>query len=270
MRRRAVMALGIAGGMAGLVAGPVTVRADEASWANIKATLFGDRPLLDGSALIALEAPVRAHDAALVPITVRALGEAGGPGAIRSIHLVIDENPAPLAGVFKLGPKSAGATISTRVRVNEYTMMHAIAETADGRLWVVERFVKAAGGCSAPAQKDAELALARIGKMKLKELTPAVPGGTATVELLISHPQYTGMQIDQLTRNWIPPDYVSSIRVAQGGETILEIQSDISLAEDPAITFAMTVGSRETPLEVTVEDTKGRLFRQSWTLGSTT
>jgi len=257
-------------GAAGLLAGVPTARSDEATWANIKQTLFGDRPLADGSALIALEAPVRAHDAALVPVTIKALGPGEGPMAIRSLRLVIDENPAPLAGVFRFGPRSADASISTRVRVNEYTTMHAVAETADGRLWVVERFVKAAGGCSAPAQKDAEMAMARLGKMKLKELVPAVPGAATTVELLISHPQYTGMQIDQLTRNWIPPDYVRSVEVRQGGEVVLAVDGDISIAEDPAFTFAFVAGRREDPLEVTVEDTEGRVFRQSWMLGSTT
>lgn len=264
MRRRDVMALGAGG----LLLGSRTARADAATWANIKETLFGARPLLDGSALIALEAPVRAHDAALVPVAIKALAPQAGEHAIKSIHLIIDENPAPLAGVFKLGPRSVDATISTRVRVNEYTMMHAVAETVDGKLWMVERFVKAAGGCSAPAQKDAELALARLGKMKLRELTPAVPGMPTTVELLISHPQYTGMQIDQLSRNWIPPDYIRTIKITQGGESVLEVESDISLAEDPALTFTLVAGSKREPLEVVVEDTEGRLFRQSWTLGS--
>ena len=44
--------------------------------------------------------------------------------------------------------------ISTRVRVNSYTNVHAVAELSDGKLYVVKTYVKASGGCSAPAVKD--------------------------------------------------------------------------------------------------------------------
>ena len=55
-----------------------------------------------------------------------------------------------------------------------------MAETSDGQLYVVERFVKAAGGCSAPALKDKEVAMARLGKMQLKPMTPFAPGEPST------------------------------------------------------------------------------------------
>jgi sulfur-oxidizing protein SoxY len=236
------------------------------AWPDIKAALFGERELLDGSSVIALEAPKRALDAAIVPVTIKALVPQAPDRWIRTIHLVIDENPAPVAGVFHLRPESGDATIATRVRVNAYTNIHAIAETSDGKLWAVERFVKAAGGCSAPAMKDKELALARLGKMKLKEITPFVPGEVNSAQILISHPQYTGMQMDQLTRNWIPPDYINSIKISYAGKPILEVESDISLSEDPAITFSF-VPTVQGALAVEVEDTEGRQFEQSWSLG---
>ena len=66
-------------------------------------------------------------------------------------------------------------------------------------------------------------ALARLGKMKLKEITPFVPGEVNSAQILISHPQYTGMQMDQLTRNWIPPDYINSIKISYAGKPILGI-----------------------------------------------
>ena len=53
------------------------------------------------------------------------------------------------------------------MRINEYTNVRAIAETSDGELYMASRFVKAAGGCSAPALKDHEQAMARLGQMKL-------------------------------------------------------------------------------------------------------
>ena len=54
-----------------------------------------------------------------------------------------------------------------RVRVNQYSNVRVIAETPNG-LHMTGRFVKASGGCSAPASKDPQAALANMGQMKLK------------------------------------------------------------------------------------------------------
>ena len=69
--------------------------------------------------------------------------------------MLIDGNPVPLAGKFHLYDEAAGTghrnlSIGTRVRVNEYTLIHAVAETTDGRLLSAERYVKAAGGARRP------------------------------------------------------------------------------------------------------------------------
>jgi sulfur-oxidizing protein SoxY len=263
MRRRDALLAG-AGGVAWL-RGPGALAADEPVWPTIRSSLFGGRPIVEGDGVIRLVAPPRAHDAAVVPMTVAAIPP-GEASPVRSVWLVIDKNPAPLAGVFHFGRDAAPVRLETRVRVNEYTPLHAVAETEDGRLFAVESFVKAAGGCSAPGRKDPVEAEARRGKMKLKALTPFMPGAPMKVQLLISHPNYTGLQIDQVTRNWIPPDYVQKIQVAFAGRSVLEVASDISLSEDPSLTFVFTP---EAPgaLEVTVEDSAGRHFDQSWPLG---
>lgn len=237
-------------------------------WPSIREALFERRELKDGAGVIALEAPTRAMDAAVVPVTVRALMPQTPERYIKAVHLIIDQNPAPVAGVFKLFPESGSATIATRVRVDAYTNMHAVAETSDGELHVVERFVKAAGGCSAPAAKDKEAALARLGKMQLKPMSPFAAGVPNEMQLLVSHPNYTGLQIDQLSRNWIAPDYVRSIKVRHGDTPVLEVEGDISLSEDPSITFSF-VPTEPAPMTVVVEDSNGRRFERSWPVGPT-
>lgn len=240
----------------------------EETWDSIRESLFEGRELQDGSGILALEAPKRAMDAATVPVTVKALMPQTADRYIKTVHLIVDENPAPVAGVFHLFPESGNATIGTRVRVNAYTNLHAVAETSDGQLYVVERFIKAAGGCSAPALKDKEVAMARLGKMQLKPMGAFAPGAVNEAQLLISHPNYTGMQIDQLTRHWIPPDYIRSVTVRYGDTTVLEIEGDISISEDPAFTFSF-VPATPAAMVVDVEDTKGRKFEQSWPIGPT-
>lgn len=43
--------------------------------------------------------------------------------------------------------------LATRVRVDDYSYVRAVAETADGKLHMVKAFVKASGGCSAPPSR---------------------------------------------------------------------------------------------------------------------
>jgi len=241
--------------------------ADEGTWPSIREALFAGKELKDGAGVIALDAPDRAHDAAVVPVTIRALIPQGADRYVKTVHLVIDQNPAPVAGVFRFSPESGDATVATRVRVNEYTPVHAVAETSDGQFYVVERFVKAAGGCSAPAGKDNTAAMARLGQMRLKPQGAFAPGEPNRAQLLISHPNYSGLQIDQLTRNWIPPDYVRKVKVSYAGKPVLEIEGDISLSEDPSITFGF-VPQGPAAMDVAVEDSQGRKFERSFPVGA--
>ena len=43
------------------------------TWSELKGDLYGDRPIQDGGEWLAIEAPYRAYDAALVPIDILAL-----------------------------------------------------------------------------------------------------------------------------------------------------------------------------------------------------
>lgn len=252
----------------GLMTAPPALAEDEGSWSDIRAHLFQDRAIAEGADVISLDAPKRADDAAIVPIKVTAAMPQSADRYIKTIHLVIDENPAPIAGVFHLTPDSGIATIATRVRVNEYTNMRAIAEMNDGSLHMAARFVKASGGCSAPALKDHEVAMSRLGKMKLKPLTPFALGEPNEMQLMISHPNYSGLQMDQLTRNWVPPHFVESIDISYGDKTIMTVEGDISLSENPTVRFSF-VPQGPGELQVKAIDTEGEVFEMQKALGAT-
>lgn len=236
---------------------------DDARWTELRQMVFDDREILDGSGVVELEAPMRAYDAAIVPVTIKALIPQTAERHIKTITLIIDKNPVPVAGVFHMVPENGIATISTRIRVNEYTNVRAVVETSDGALYQAVRFVKAAGGCSAPATKDQEAALARLGLMKLRvdeQMTTNVP---TQAQILISHPNNSGLQMNQLTRHYIPAHYVEKIKVAYGGLTLMTVEGDISLSENPSIHFYFVPGG---PGEITAEavDTEGNIFTGSW------
>jgi sulfur-oxidizing protein SoxY len=262
-RRRLI---GLAVGLAAATTIGPALAGDDAAWADIRAYLLPDRAIHDGAGVIRLSAPERAHDAAVVPIEIEALIPQAPERYIKTVHLVIDDNPAPVAGVFHLSPDGGSATIATRVRVNEYTNLRAIAETSDGELYMASRFVKAAGGCSAPALKDHEQAMARLGQIKIKPITPFTPGEPNRAQLLISHPNYSGMQMDPLTRNWIPPDYVREIEISYGDRTVMRVEGDISLSENPSLHFSF-VPDGPGELRVRVLDSEDRAFSTSLPLG---
>lgn len=258
-----------ASGLLALCLASTGAQADEdGAWSSIADSLFGERPLLS-SAVVSLEAPYRAQDAAVVPMTITTDLPDDDPRHVRRIVLVIDENPAPVAATFELGPDSGVSFIATRVRVNAYTPVHAVAELSDGTLHVTEAFVKASGGCSAPASKDPEEAMANLGRMKLRQFPPTAadaPGGRTEAQLLLRHPNHSGLQMDQLTRYYTPAHFVREVTISQGDNLILRMEGGISLSEDPSFRFDFDTTGNTIQVEAT--DTEGNVFREEWAVGA--
>src|SRR6202165_1453718 len=76
-------------------------------WPGLVQDIFNNRAMDDGAGVIAIEMPVRAEDAAIVPVTLRSLLPPGDPRHVVAITLVIDQNPAPMAARFELGRDAA-------------------------------------------------------------------------------------------------------------------------------------------------------------------
>lgn len=230
-----------------------------ARWNALKEALFGKRPVLEGTAVVQLEAPPRALDAALVPMTVTL---AGGK-SVKGLYLVIDNNPSPLAARVTFGPRADPSVLKLRVRVNEYTLVHAVAEAEDGTLYGVEKFVKAAGGCSAPAGADESEALRDIGRMKLRLPDTLTPGRPVQTTLMIRHPNFNGMQMNQITRMYTPARFIRTTEVSYQGENVFRLDSDISLSTNPVITFNF-VPDAHGKLHVSVLDSENQRFEQTF------
>lgn len=228
-------------------------------WAELSHAIFGGRNAVDAPGWVSIDAPVRAMDAALVPITLTLADDK----KISGLYVVIDENPSPIAAHISFGPAALKHEVTLRVRVDQYTNIHVVAETPDGRLMSTQRFIKAAGGCSAPGSQTPEAALKGAGLMKLRMHPEA---GGAAAELLIRHPNFNGMQMDQLTRNYTPARYVNSIDVAYNGQSVLHMDTDISLASDPAIGFGFK-SDGEGRLSVDVADTSHAKWHQDFAVG---
>ncbi|MDX1606010.1 MAG: quinoprotein dehydrogenase-associated SoxYZ-like carrier [Candidatus Competibacterales bacterium] len=240
---------------------------DDFIWENgLRQTHFGDRPIHDGAGVIELEAPYRAENAAIVPLRVKAGFPQTEDRYIRTVTLLIDNNPTPLAGRFHFYPASGRADLALRVRINAYTNVRAIAETNDGRLYMAKDYVKASGGCSAPVGTDIEAAMARLGQMRFRVRDPS-PGEPIQAQLNISHPNITGLQMDQLTRLYLPAHFVRRIEVTYDGEPVLTAETDISISEDPSFRFYF-VPQGEGELRAVVLDNQNGRFTDTVQLGA--
>jgi len=230
---------------------------DEKTWAEIRSAIIGERVPEDGAGRLELVAPARAADAALVPIEMHVRMPAEEKGRVAEIILVVDENPSPLVGVFHLGDGRSAFDLATRVRVDSYSFVRAVAKMDDGRLYMVKTYVKAAGGCSAPAVKDPAEAKAHLGEMRFRVFADR---GDAQVQ--VRHPNYSGLQMDQVTRLYTPAWFIEKLEVRQGARTLFSLEGGISISEDP--TFRFSYDGMSEPVTVEAKDNEGRAFSQTF------
>ena len=235
-------------------------------WPGLVQDIFNNRPMNDGSDVIGIEMPYRAEDAAIVPVTLRTKLAPTDSRRVVSITLVIDQNPAPMAAKFELGPDAHVSEISTRVRVNNYTDVHAVAELSDGKLYVTKTFVKASGGCSAPAAKNADEASSHLGQMKYRQFAradQASPDGTREAQIMIGHPNNSGLQMDQLTQLYIPAFFIDQVKLWQDDSPVLAMEGGISISEDPHLRFTYVSNGAKT-FRAEARDTAGHVFKNEW------
>ena len=176
---------------------------------------------------------------------------------------MIDENPAPMAADLTFGPAMAPINMEVRVRVNQYSNVRVVAETPDGGHYMAGRFVKASGGCSAPATKDPELALKSMGQMRLKHFEPELQMSTPRREaqIMIRHPNYSGLQRDQITQLFIEAHFIDTLQVFQGDELLFKMEGGISISENPVFRFEYSDNGAPA-LRVLAEDTEGNVFEE--------
>lgn len=265
----------LAGALAASLGGPAHAQRSDpdnpdanATWQQLRSAMFQARTIdTAADAIISLEAPERAQDAAIVPISIRTHVEQRPERFIERVYLMIDNNPSPVGAVFHFTPASGRADIETRVRVDAYTHVRAIAEMNTGELYMTTRFVKASGGCSAPPGKDMTAAMANLGKMRFRVEGEVEPGKPALAQLMISHPNNSGMVMDQLTRMYTPAHFVRRIQVSYAGQPVLRADVDFSISENPNFRFYF-VPTGEGELKAEVIDTNELRFETAVEVGA--
>jgi sulfur-oxidizing protein SoxY len=211
------------------------------AWEYLRTQYYGDKAMgLVDENYMSLEVPSNTPDPAATPLTLRFADDEHR--RIKRVRVFIDNNPSPLVATFDFASATPVTEINMRVRIDRFTSVRAIAETADGSLEMRSSWVKASGGCSAPSSAAPGGVL---GEIRLR------PGADEKSLLAaVRHPNSSGFQIDPLTGDAIPAHYISHIRVNAAGAALLDAETGISMSENPSLRIA---SDRALPLPLAVD-----------------
>ncbi|MBL8564166.1 MAG: quinoprotein dehydrogenase-associated SoxYZ-like carrier [Hyphomicrobiaceae bacterium] len=235
-------AIALAAGVAGFVApsAPVALAAGMSTWDGLRPEVFGTRRIDSGLGVVTLKAPFRPEDQRAVPVGIEARFIDGR--TVKSVTLIVDENPSPVAAVFTLATEKNQVALKTNIRLNQETHVRAIVEASDGKLYMVSQLVRFAGGqaaCAAPPTGNPEEIAANMGKMQVANVPVEANASSiaSRVRLKISHPNHSGMALDQQSLLYIPLRMITNLEVSQGGNKLFDMAGSISLSENPAFEF---------------------------------
>ena len=199
---------------------PISVCSD--SWKEwLKDNLYEEQ-FLEQTDDIIIESPYRAIDSGNVPIVITTKSK-----DLIKFTLIIDENPTPCCATFEF--IGLLPYIETNIRVNAYTHLTVVAEDIDGNLYVNRKFIKAAGGCSATPIVDNDVPKDRVDIIDDKLHFDKK-------KIQFNHPNYSGLQFNQLTRTEIPADYIDSV-VVKTSKGIFSYDGTIGISQNHYFTL---------------------------------
>jgi sulfur-oxidizing protein SoxY len=94
-------------------------------------------------------------------------------------------------------------------------------------------------------------------------------GQPRQAQLMIRHPNRSGLQMDQVTRLYAPAEFVKQVKVSFEGQDIFEAETSFAVSENPSFRFYF-VPQREGELIAEVIDTEGRQFSETYDVSPVT
>ena len=123
-------------------------------------------------------------------------------------------------------------------------------------------FVKGSGGCAAPPLGNLENMIANAGKIKIKVKNVEEKDGIAEAKIMISHPQFNGLQANPETTEMIEAYFIHNIEATYNDKVVMALESDISISQDPTFRFNFPIGNGG-DLKITAKDTNGNVYSRS-------
>ena len=108
-----------------------------------------------------------------------------------------------------------------------------------------------------------------MGEMRLRFAQGIDPSKLMQATLMIRHPNFNGLQMNQVTRNYTPARYIDKVSVSYGESKIFDLVTDISLSANPVIAFSFLPDGKG-PIKVVASDSNGGRWEQSFIAPATT
>jgi len=233
--------------------------ASDQLWPVLKESFFKGKTI-EAVDFIKLEGPPkRAESGAQVPLTLTVDKPLNAADAVKKVYLFVDANPIPLAATYHFTPLNGKAQISTRVRLEMDSYIHAVGETEDGRLVMSAITIRASGGCGGPVDGDEAAIRAASGKIKMSVEQPVRFGEPNPATVLIKHPMFTGLQRDLVSGGYRPAFYMKKLDVIYNGKPVMNVDFGVGTAEDPYLRFFYQPDGAGT-MEVKATDNEGKEF----------
>lgn len=206
---------------------------------DVLQALGADKALPGNGITVNMEAI--AENPSLHPIEV----ESKIPGTER-ITIVVDNNPTPLAAIYKLMP-ATGNTISARLKMRITSKVRVVVH-ANGKTYMTTRNVKVTdGGCGTPnySTQGETTTASGLGQAKIRSRRV---DDQWTIMGVFEHPMETGLRkidqqgtmvtaVDKRTGKPVTPHYIREVTATINGKPVLTALWGPSIASDPQIAF---------------------------------
>ena len=239
---------------------PVFAEPDPKLWPVMKEAFFAKREMQEVD-FIKVDAPRRAESGAQVPVTYSVDNAAAKGVKIIKLYAFVDANPIPLTATYHLTDMLGNFQLSTRIRFETDAFVRLVGETAEGKLYVASREIRAAGGCGGTVDGDEATIRASAGKIKFRVEEPVKIGDATAATFNIKHPMRTGLQRELVSQGFVPAFYIKKSEFTYNGKPVLTIDVGVGTAEDPYFKFNF-VPDAPGKLEVTATDNEGKTFTQ--------
>jgi len=83
------------------------------------------------------------------------------------------------------------------------------------------------------------------------------------VQVMIRHPNYSGLQRNQVTQLFVPPNFISELEVMQGDDLLFRMEGGISISENPTFRFKYN-DNGAAAIRVRAVDTDGNIYQQDF------
>jgi sulfur-oxidizing protein SoxY len=115
-------------------------------------------------------------------------------------------------------------------------------------------------------ESESAEAKGKLGQMRFRQFARSGEGptsGAREAQIMIGHPNNSGLQMDPVSLLYIPPFFVSELRLWQDDSLVLAMEGRISISEDPNIRFTYVPNGAKC-FRVEAKDTQGHVFQNEW------